>query len=312
MRLRDPPRDRLHATTSPASRADPDAAADAARPRRPVSSLNWRIDIDATGRLAGATDPFGNLIHTFTVDGPLDGLTITRRGRGRDQDTNGIVRGQVERCPGSRLPARDAARPRADDGDPRLRRGDVAARPGADPARHPARASWPRIHDGCRFDVDATDTGTSAAEAFACGHGVCQDFAHIFIAAARHLGIPARYVGGYLYRARPASTRSQEAGHAWAEAWSTDLGWVGFDPANGICPTEAYVRVAVGLDYLGAAPVRGTRYGGAGESPRRQGRSSSDTARGGEAMTRALLPLPAGPASPEIPRLGIRERGDQP
>ena len=123
------------------------------------------------------------------------------------------------------------------------------------------------IRDRLRFDVNATDTGTSAIDAFSHGHGVCQDFAHVFIAAARHLGIPARYVGGYLYRAdRPDG---QEAGHAWAEALVDDLGWVGFDPANDISPTEAYVRVAMGLDYLGAAPVRGTRYGGAGETSRR-------------------------------------------
>ena len=141
------------------------------------------------------------------------------------------------------------------------------------------------INERLRFDVDATDTGTSATEAFAHGHGVCQDFAHIFIAAARHLGFPARYVGGYLFQA-PAAGQSQtmdgmsqsqsqgggqlvtaqNAGHAWAEALVPGLGWVGFDPANGISPTEAYVRVAVGLDYLGAAPVRGTRYGGSGES----------------------------------------------
>ena len=100
------------------------------------------------------------------------------------------------------------------------------------------------IRDRLRFDVNATDTGTSAIEAFAHGHGVCQDFAHVFIAAARHLGIPARYVGGYLYRA--GSSRRPGAGHAWAEALVEDLGWVGFDPANGISPTDAYVRVAVG------------------------------------------------------------------
>jgi transglutaminase-like putative cysteine protease len=57
----------------------------------------------------------------------------------------------------------------------------------------------------------------------------------------------------------------QEAGHAWAEAFVPDLGWVGFDAANGICATEAHVRVAAGLDYLGAAPVRGARRGGGAE-----------------------------------------------
>jgi len=58
----------------------------------------------------------------------------------------------------------------------------------------------------------------------------------------------------------------QQAGHAWAEAFIADFGWVAFDPANGICTTDAHVRVAVGLDYLGAAPVRGTRYGGGAET----------------------------------------------
>ena len=60
-------------------------------------------------------------------------------------------------------------------------------------------------------------------------------------------------------------TEDQDAAHAWAEAWIEDLGWVGFDPANGVCPTDRYVRVAAGLDYLGAAPVRGASYGGGGE-----------------------------------------------
>jgi transglutaminase-like putative cysteine protease len=72
---------------------------------------------------------------------------------------------------------------------------------------------------------------------------------------ARHLGVPARYVGGYFHRADGVT--QQDAGHAWAEAHVPSIGWIGFDPANGICTTEAHVRVAVGLDYLGAAPVRG-------------------------------------------------------
>ncbi len=93
---------------------------------------------------------------------------------------------------------------------------------------------------------------------------MCQDITHIFVAAARSLGIPARYVGGHFHRVDGVT--SQEAGHAWAEAHVENLGWVGFDPTNGISTTDAHVRVAVGLDYLGAAPVRGTRYGGAGET----------------------------------------------
>jgi transglutaminase-like putative cysteine protease len=222
--------------------------------------VNWRIDVDRDCRLDSATDPFGNVMHTFTVEGPLDGLTITAEGEIETQDTQGILSGQVERFPPavflreSSLTASDAAIRRFAD--------DVAAKAGDDRLAT-LHALTVAIRDSLRFDVDATDTGTSAIEAFGHRHGVCQDFAHIFIAAARHLGIPARYVGGYLYRAdRPDG---QEAGHAWAEALVEDVGWVGFDPANAVCPTEAYVRVAVGLDYLGAAPIRGTRYGGSGE-----------------------------------------------
>jgi transglutaminase-like putative cysteine protease len=114
------------------------------------------------------------------------------------------------------------------------------------------------------FDTDPTHVATTAAEAFSLRRGVCQDLTHIFIAAARQLGIPARYVAGHLRRSDGVT--EQEAGHAWAEAYVEDLGWVGFDPTNGIAVTPAHVRVAVGLDYLGAAPVRGTRYGGGGES----------------------------------------------
>jgi transglutaminase-like putative cysteine protease len=223
--------------------------------------VNWRIDVDRDCRLDAATDPFGNATHSFTVEGPLDGLTITAEGEIETQDTQGIVRGQIERFPPSVF-LRDTI----------LTTSDAAIRAFADAiAAHGAadrlallHALMAGIRERMRFDVNATDTGTSAIDAFALGHGVCQDFAHVFIASARHLGIPSRYVSGYLFRADKVD--GQEAGHAWAEALVEDFGWIGFDPTNNICPTEAYVRLAIGLDYLGAAPVRGTRYGGAGET----------------------------------------------
>ena len=105
---------------------------------------------------------------------------------------------------------------------------------------------------------------TTAADALARGFGVCQDHAHLFIAAARLIDIPARYVSGYLWTGVDA--QPFDASHAWAEAFVPELGWVGFDPANRICPTENYIRVAVGLDYSAAAPVRGLRRGPAEES----------------------------------------------
>jgi transglutaminase-like putative cysteine protease len=120
-----------------------------------------------------------------------------------------------------------------------------------------------RIYDEFDFDPDPNKPAMTAIESFAQKRGVCQDYAQIFIASARHLGIPARYVSGYFLRVDGVT--AQEAGHAWAEAYLPKLGWVAFDPANGISATAAHIRVAIGLDSLAAAPVRGTRTGGEGE-----------------------------------------------
>src|SRR6202035_1741163 len=120
-----------------------------------------------------------------------------------------------------------------------------------------------QINEHMTFDEDPTNSGTSAIEAFGLKRGVCQDYAHVFIACARSAGVPARFVSGHFLRADGMT--SQQAGHAWAEACVPNLGWVGFDSANCICTTDAHARVAIRLDYLGAAPVRGTRYGGGTE-----------------------------------------------
>lgn len=112
------------------------------------------------------------------------------------------------------------------------------------------------------YEIGHTTVTTTAEEALAAGHGVCQDHAHVFIGAARMLGVPARYVSGYLMM---DDRIDQEAGHAWAEAHVDGLGWVGFDVSNGICPDARYVRVATGCDYGEAAPITGVSYG-AGET----------------------------------------------
>src|SRR5262249_61462317 len=98
-----------------------------------------------------------------------------------------------------------------------------------------------RVRAEIAADDDPTHAGTGAAEAFALRRGVCQDMTHIFIAAARSLGAPARYVAGYFYCGD--GDARQQAAHGWAEAFVPGLGWVAFDPANGICATEAHVRV---------------------------------------------------------------------
>jgi transglutaminase-like putative cysteine protease len=222
---------------------------------------HWRVDVSADCRLDQHEDAFGNVTHAFTAEGPFDELVVSVDGEVETRDTGGVIAGTVERFPPT-LFLRETALTRLDDGITefaaavgRTRRNGVL-----DLMHH----LLGELHGKMTFDADPTHTATTAAESFALKRGVCQDLSHIFIAAARSLGVPARYVGGYFRR--NDGVTDQDAGHAWAEAFVPDLGWVAFDAANGICATDAHVRVAVGLDYLGAAPVRGMRYGGAGET----------------------------------------------
>jgi transglutaminase-like putative cysteine protease len=117
------------------------------------------------------------------------------------------------------------------------------------------------VRAAMEYRPGVTDAETSAEQALAAGHGVCQDQAQVFISAGRLAGIPMRYVGGYLMM---NDRIEQDAGHGWAEAHVDGLGWVGFDVSNGISPDERYVRVATGCDYREAAPVSGIATG-AGE-----------------------------------------------
>lgn len=223
--------------------------------------VGWRIDVSEDCRLHQHQDAFGNITHAFTADGPFTELRVLAAGTVDTRDTNGVVRGSVERFPPS-LFLRETPLTLADEAIAAFAR-DTQAATGGD-ALSLLHALAGRLHGEIVYDTDPTHAATTAAEAFALRRGVCQDLTHIFIAAARTLGIPARYVGGYFHRSD--GVMAQDAGHAWAEAHVSELGWVAFDPANGICATDAYVRVAIGLDYLGAAPVRGTRAGGGAEA----------------------------------------------
>jgi transglutaminase-like putative cysteine protease len=126
------------------------------------------------------------------------------------------------------------------------------------------------VREKVDYRPGVTHVKTSAAQAFARGAGVCQDHAHVFVSCCRQLSIPARYVSGYLApKNGPANGNDAEtemASHAWAEAWIEGAGWQGFDVANQVRAQGRHVRVAVGLDYLDACPVRGFHRGGSGES----------------------------------------------
>lgn len=119
------------------------------------------------------------------------------------------------------------------------------------------------IRERVSYTPGETHAAATAEEAVAGGHGVCQDHTHIFLSAARLMGIPARYVSGYMMM---NDRDEQEASHAWAEAHLPDLGWVGFDISNGYSPDERYVRLAIGRDYSEAAPLTGLRHGTGDES----------------------------------------------
>lgn len=119
-----------------------------------------------------------------------------------------------------------------------------------------------RVLEKVTYGSGATGVDSSGEDALTAGQGVCQDHAHIFIGTVRSLGIPARYVSGYLMM---NDRIEQEATHAWAEAHVESLGWVGFDISNGISPDQRYVRVATGRDYRDAAPITGISTGSASE-----------------------------------------------
>jgi transglutaminase-like putative cysteine protease len=218
--------------------------------------LRWQIEPNTDGRLKPSEDYLGNRLHTFSVEGPIESLTLRVSGEVETSETHGLVAGAVERVP-DLFYLRESSLALADE-QIREFTFDVVGDIQADPlgGLHRLLAA---LHREVVFDTGPTQSTTTAAEAFAMRRGVCQDLTHIFIAAARLCGIPARYVSGYFHRADGVT--EQDAGHAWAEAKIAHLGWVGFDAANGISISEAHIRIAIGLDYLGAAPVRGSRYG---------------------------------------------------
>lgn len=221
--------------------------------------LSWRVT-DGGGRmLARFEDGYGNRCHLATHGRRHEESAIVATGEIETTDTNGIVAGAADPLPPLYF-LRSTEATRADAAIEALARvhGSVV-----DPVERLHRLMLD-VRARVAYEVGSTSVATSAAEALARGRGVCQDHAHVMAAAARFLGHPARYVSGYLCDG--ALTVPAEASHAWAEIRIERLGWVGFDAANGVSPTAAYVRVATGLDYADAAPVRGVRRGGAAET----------------------------------------------
>ncbi len=122
-----------------------------------------------------------------------------------------------------------------------------------------------RIFKDFAFDPKATDISTPISRVLEIKRGVCQDFAHLAIASLRSLGIPARYVSGYLMTRPPpgkAKLKGADASHAWLSVWSPESGWVDFDPTNGVVPTGEHLTIAYGRDYEDISPISGVILGG--------------------------------------------------
>lgn len=221
--------------------------------------LNWRV-VDAGGRPLPATvDGYGNIVHMMSVHSRHQEARIVAEGLVETAETHGMLRESDEKLPRifftrtTRLTEASAAL--------HALAGEVSG--SIDPIEQLHRLML-LIHRRVRYVVGATAVTTTAGEALMRGSGVCQDHAHILLTCARLLGHPARYVSGYLWEG--ASDKPIEAGHAWAEVYIENVGWIGFDPANGIAAAENYVRTAIGLDYREAAPIRGVWRGAASET----------------------------------------------
>jgi len=227
------------------------------RPHSGLAVHRWQVRGETRRELPSHTDGYGNLVHMHTVDHLHASAAIFVEGEVETNDTGGVLSGLAETLPpvfflrATPLTAPDPA-------IVALARDSLAATP-----LETAHRLMLTVRDRIDYRLGESDVTTPAAAALAAGAGVCQDHAHVFIAAARSLDIPARYASGYLCAS--AEGAEDAACHAWAEAYIEHLGWVGFDPANSVCPSDAYVRLAAGLDYNEAAPVRGLRREGGEE-----------------------------------------------
>jgi transglutaminase-like putative cysteine protease len=219
--------------------------------------LSWETSVEGAKVEVGYEDHFANRVTLVSVMGDQIRMRIVASGEIETEDRAGVFGPHQSYVPlwlfqrdtpltKRTKPIRDLAKSQTGDGP----LGQMHSLMGA-------------IHAAVVFETGATVTTTTADEALSRGIGVCQDHAHIFIACARALGLPARYVSGYLMM---DDRIEQTATHAWAEAHLPGLGWVGFDAANDVCPDARYVRIATGLDYRDAAPISGLVHGSAKET----------------------------------------------
>jgi len=218
--------------------------------------VSWRVEMPEIDRALRYRDAFGNVCHLVSIPYSHTQLAIIARGTVETQDKSGFVRGLTEVSP-IRIFRRQTAKTEPDQAI-----ADIVAGLKSEDRIDRLHELMQVIGERVEYVVGATNAHTSATEALSDGRGVCQDHAHIFISAARLMGLPARYISGYFVTGEELASEAQ---HAWAEAYIDGLGWLGFDPANQLCPTDRYIRLATGLDAGSAAPITGNRRGGMDE-----------------------------------------------
>lgn len=218
---------------------------------------DWAVSIEGAKSEVSYIDQYENHVRLVSVEGDHTTVRLTATGTVETRDTDGIFGPASPDIPLwlflRPTPLTLAEKPIT----------ELIARLEGDSGLARLHDLMAILHKTMTFKPGATHVATTAAEALKEKEGVCQDYAHIVIACARAMKVPARYISGYLYM---EDSPQQTASHAWAECYLEGLGWVGFDAANKVCPDERYVRVATGLDYRDAAPVSGMTIGGGRET----------------------------------------------
>jgi transglutaminase-like putative cysteine protease len=215
---------------------------------------DWHLVVDGGKVEAEHDDPHNNHVALISIEEGRTAINISCRGQVETADNHGIL-GRHR----SHVPLWAYCRPtRLTTAARGVQRLLVGINRDADDKIGMLHELSAHILGAVEYRGGATNVDSSAEHAITAGAGVCQDHAHIFIAACRAIGVPARYVSGYLMM---DGQIEQTASHAWAEAHIDHIGWVGFDISNGISPDGRYVRVATGFDYRDAAPVSGMSFG---------------------------------------------------
>jgi transglutaminase-like putative cysteine protease len=228
-------------------------------PRRDLSQRALAWNIMAPGRRLEQVDAHGNISHLLTIEEPHREIQILVHGVVETADT------EARQDDGPLSPLAYLAPTMLTAPTEELKAFAHQAMDGAADPRARAERLAEAVFGAVRYKSGTSDVQDSAAVAFKSGEGVCQDHAHVYIASARSVGIPARYVSGYLYTGNTGDT-GDAASHAWVDIWlGPEIGWQSIDVTHQRAAVRTYCRLAVGRDYLDAAPVRGVRHGGGGE-----------------------------------------------